>query len=148
MQSTLRPTLRHGAILLALLAGVGVAATQDGTVGTTDGLATPPGASDITGSLGPAAATPSPKHLPLSDEQLSRVHDGVMRADAPTANVAEPEAASVPSHVALQALPEPVIRDVPLLKGYSFVKLDDRILVVSPATRLVVAEIPRYQLLQ
>lgn len=148
----MRPTLRHGAILLALLAGVSVAATQDGTVGTTDGLATPPVANDITGSLGPASADRSPqhspKHLPLSDEQLSRVHDGVMRAGAPTANVAEPEAAAVPSNVALQELPEPVTREIPLLKGYSFVKLDDRILVVSPATRLVVAEIPRYQLLQ
>jgi hypothetical protein len=144
----MRPTLRHSAILLAFLAGVSVAATQDGIVGTTDGSATPPAASDITGSLGPAAADRSPKHLPLSDEQLSRVHDGVMRAGAPTANVAEPEAASVPSHVTLQALPEPVTREIPLLKGYSFVKLDDRILVVSPASRLVVAEIPRYQLLQ
>ncbi len=143
----MRPSLRHGAILLALLAGGGVAATQHGTVGTTDGLATPPAASDITGSLGPATAG-RPVQLPLSDEQLSRVHDGVMRADAPTAKVAEPDAAAVPSHVSLQALPEPVTREIPLLKGYSFVKLDDRILVVSPTTRVVVAEVPRFQLIQ
>ncbi len=144
----MRPSLRHAAIVFALLAGVGVAATQDGTVGTTDGLATPPAASDVTGSLGPTIADRPSNHLPLSDEQLSRVHDGVMRAGVPTAKVAEPDAAAVPGHVTLQQLPDPVTREIPLLKGYSFVKLDDRILVVSPATRLVVAEIPRYQLLQ
>lgn len=144
----MRPSFRNAAILFALLAGVGVAATQDGTVGTTDGLAASPDARDVTGSLGPTIAARPPKHLPLSDEQLSRVHDGVMRANAPTAKVAEPDAAAVPAHVTLQQLPDPVTREVPLLKGYSFVKLEDRILVVSPATRVVVAEIPRYQLLQ
>jgi hypothetical protein len=42
-------------------------------------------------------------------------------------------------------LPASVTRDIPVVQGYKFVKLDDRILLVSPADRLVVAEMPRYR---
>ena len=38
-------------------------------------------------------------------------------------------------------------QEVPLVEGYKFVKLDDRILLVSPATRVVVSEITRYKLM-
>jgi hypothetical protein len=34
-----------------------------------------------------------------------------------------------------------------LVQGHKFVKFDDRIVVVDPASRLVVAMIPRYRLL-
>jgi hypothetical protein len=40
-----------------------------------------------------------------------------------------------------------VTRKIPLVRHHKFVKLDDRILVVRPADRVVVAEIPRYRLL-
>jgi hypothetical protein len=50
--------------------------------------------------------------------------------------------------VALQELPSSVIRQIPLVEGHKFVKFDDRIVVVNPASRLVVAMIPRYKLLQ
>jgi hypothetical protein len=33
------------------------------------------------------------------------------------------------------------------VQGYKFVKLDDRILLVSPLDRAVVAETPRYRLI-
>jgi hypothetical protein len=45
-------------------------------------------------------------------------------------------------------LPAALIQEIPLLRGYKFLKLDDRILVVDPASRTVVAMIPRYKLLQ
>jgi len=68
--------------------------------------------------------------------------------DAPVADVEPPEeAAALPSSVALQDLPAAAIREVPQVKGYKFVKLDDRVLLVSPAGRRVVAEMPRYKLL-
>jgi hypothetical protein len=51
----------------------------------------------------------------------------------------------LPSSVALQELPASVTRDVPMVEGYKFVKLDDRILLVRPVDRLVVAEMPRYR---
>jgi hypothetical protein len=40
-----------------------------------------------------------------------------------------------------------VTRKIPTVRHYKFVKLDDRILVVRPADRVVVSEIPRYRLL-
>ena len=96
---------------------------------------------DITGSIGGSTG------LPLTDEQRGHIFDGIMKLrDAPVADVPVPEvAAALPSSVALQDLPASATRDVPLVEGYKFVKLDDRILLVSPRDRLVVAEMPRYR---
>jgi hypothetical protein len=47
----------------------------------------------------------------------------------------------------MQDLPASVTREIPLVQGHKFVKFDDRIVVVNPASRLVVAMIPRYKLL-
>ena len=49
--------------------------------------------------------------------------------------------------VDLQDLPPIVTRRIPLVGGYKFVKLEDRILLVDPADRAVVAQIPRYKLI-
>jgi hypothetical protein len=54
---------------------------------------------------------------------------------------------ALPSSVALQELPVNVTREIPLLQGYKFVKLEDRILLVSPVDRSVVAQMPRYRTL-
>ncbi len=47
----------------------------------------------------------------------------------------------------MQELPNDIIREIPRVRGHKFVKFDDRILVVSSASRLVIAMIPRYKLL-
>jgi hypothetical protein len=96
---------------------------------------------DITGSIGGSAG------LPLTDEQRGHIFDGIMKLrDAPVADVPAPEvAAALPSSVALQELPASVTREIPVVQGYKFVKLDDRILLVSPRDRSVVAEMPRYR---
>jgi hypothetical protein len=96
---------------------------------------------DVTGSIGGSA------RLPLTDEQRGRIFDGIMKLyDAPVADVPAPEvAAALPSSVALQELPSSVTREIPMVQGYKFVKLDDRILLVSPRDRSVVAEMPRYR---
>ena len=81
----------------------------------------------------------------FSDEQRGRIFDVVMgTSDAPVTEVTAPEVKEVP----MQDLPNDVIREIPLVGGHKFVKFDDRILVVSSASRLVVAMIPRYKLLQ
>jgi hypothetical protein len=87
--------------------------------------------------------------LRLSDEQRFRIYDGVMRIpDTPIVDVPPPELAdALPGGVAMHDLPAGVIRAVPLVNDHKFVKFDDRILVVDPASRLVVAMIPRYKLL-
>jgi hypothetical protein len=107
---------------------------------------------ETTGSVGPFRGSAGMKRaaLLLSDEDRFHIYEGVMRipdapvADAPTAEVAD----ALSSEVALQDLPLSVIRKIPLVQGHKFVKFDDRILVVNPASRLVVAMIPRYKLLQ
>jgi hypothetical protein len=99
---------------------------------------------DITGSIGGSKRARS---LPLTDEQRGHIFDGIMRLrNAPVADVPAPAAASaLPNSVALQELPASVTREIPVVQGYKFVKLDDRILLVSPRDRLVVAEMPRYK---
>jgi hypothetical protein len=96
---------------------------------------------DVTGSIGSAGA-----RLPLTDEQRGHIFDGIMKLrDAPIADVPAPDAiAALPSSVPLQELPASVTREIPMVLGYKFVKLDDRILLVRPRDRSVVAEMPRY----
>ena len=87
--------------------------------------------------------------LPLSDEQRGHIFDVVMRiSGTPVADAPAPELAdALSSEVPLQDLPVGVTREIPLVQGHKFVKFDDRILVVHPASRLIVAMIPRYKLL-
>jgi hypothetical protein len=98
---------------------------------------------DITGSIGMASA----RAFPLTDEQRGHIFDGIMKVkDAPEVTMPDPAGALL-SSVALQDLPASVTSDIPMLKGYKFVKLDDRILLVSPVDRSVVAVMPRYRLI-
>ena len=53
----------------------------------------------------------------------------------------------LPDSVELQDLPAMVTRKIPLVRHHKFVKLDERIWVVSAASRVVVVEIPRYRLM-
>jgi hypothetical protein len=69
-------------------------------------------------------------------------------SDAPVAGGQTPEVTdTLPEQVPMQDLPAGVTQDVPLVQGHKFVKFDDRILIINPSTRLVVAMIPRYKLL-
>jgi hypothetical protein len=140
----MRPLMQRVALMfglggLCLGAAIVLAA---GRLGPHDWAAADP--AEVTGSIGVAA---SQHGLPLSDEQRGHIFDGIMKLrDTPVAEVPEPEAATaVPSSVKLQELPPSVIRDIPMVQGYKFVKLDDRILLVSPVDRTVVAEMPRYK---
>jgi Protein of unknown function (DUF1236) len=106
---------------------------------------------ETTGSLGSPSlrADASTRELPLSDEQREQVYRGVLAfPDASRLHEPAPELAdNLPGTVPLQDLPANVTRAVPLLQGYKFVKLDDRILLIDPASRVVVAMIGRYKLL-
>lgn len=149
-------SMRHGMLTISLIAGVALlAAAQSGgsrgvkSVGVS-AMDETTGASamdETTGSLGGnRRATPE---LALSDEQRGRIYDSVMRIpDTPIAHAPAPAVAdALPLDVPLQDLPAGVKRDIPLVGGHKFVKFDDRILVVEPASRVVVAMIPRYKLL-
>ena len=139
-----QPPLRRGAIAITLVACVGFAAAQSGRrgIGDTDASAM----DETTGSVAPSGKR---AELALSDEQRGRIYEGVMRiADAPVAQAPAPAVAdALPGEVPMQDLPASVTREIPLVQGHKFVKFDDRIVVVNPASRRVVAMIPRYKLL-
>lgn len=141
-----QPALRRGVIVATLFACVGIAAAQKGPRGVSDMDAS--AMDETTGSVSPGAKR-AEAELALSDEQRGRIYEGVMRIpDAPVASAPAPALAdALPRGVPLQDLPASVTREIPLVRGHKFVKFDDRIVVVDPASRLVVAMIPRYKLL-
>src|SRR5262249_4062930 len=129
---------------VTLVACVGIATAQKGHrgAGGTDASAM----DETTGTVSPGAKRAGAE-LALSDEQRGRIYEGVMRiADAPVAQ-APALADARPGEVPMQDLPASVMREIPVVQGHKFVKFDDRIVVVNPASRLVVAMIPRYKLL-
>jgi hypothetical protein len=87
--------------------------------------------------------------LAMSDEQRGHIFDSVIRMpDAPIAEEPAPDVAdSLRAEIPMQDLPAGIIQDIPVVQGHKFVKFDDRILIVNPSNRLVVAMIPRYRLL-
>ena len=102
---------------------------------------------ETTGSLGRSGARRTAPAL--SDEDRFHIYEGVMRIpDAPVAAATPPELAeALADEVPMQDLPLSVVRKLPQVEGLKFAKFDDRIVVVNPASRLVVAMIPRYKLM-
>jgi hypothetical protein len=102
---------------------------------------------ETTGSIDRWAAT---QPLALTDEQRGLIFVGVINlpdvpdVDLPTRRLT----AEIPNSVALQELPAMVTSRIPLVRDVRFLKLDDRILLVRPADRIVVDEIPRYRVWQ
>ncbi len=147
----MRSWFRHGVVALALVAGTTLAAAESATTDHTAigdqtvGAAVPD--DDMTGSLG-TVGIGHREILPLSDEQRGWIFMGVINLpEVPDAAISPQEAAAeLPDSVELRELPPIVTRRIPLVGGYKFVKLEDRILLVDPANREVVAQIPRYKL--
>lgn len=146
----MRSPFRRGPFALALIAAS--AALMLGTAFVRSGAGADGEAGDAAltvGALAPIfAARTHRTFVPLSDEERAQVFDGVMRlGGVPVADVDPPEdAAALPLFVDLQELPVAVVLQIPRIEGYKFVKLDDRILLVHPRSRKVVAEMPRYKL--
>jgi hypothetical protein len=132
-------SLRSGVVLVTLMACVVITAVWLSRSGR-DGLL-----AHATPEL--ASGTPE---LAMSDEQREHIFEVVMQiSDAPVANGPTPEiTGALPEQVPMQDLPADVSQDIPLVQGHKFVKFDDRILIVHPSSRLVVAMIPRYKLVE
>jgi Protein of unknown function (DUF1236) len=101
---------------------------------------------ETTGSIGDSQRA---TELALSEEERGRLYEGIMRiADEWVANVPAPAVAdALPSEVPLHDLPAGMAQEIPQVEGHTFVKFDDRIVVVDPKSHVVVAMIPRYKLL-
>jgi len=98
---------------------------------------------ETTGSIGEQS-------LPLSDAQRGLIFLGVINVpDMAEADLdASILSSALPETVELHELPAMVVRNIPLLQDFKFVKLDDRILLVRPTDRIVVLQIPRYRLVR
>jgi hypothetical protein len=137
-------------LMLVLAYGVGLVAVKDRaasgqTVNEVPGFAVEEPADDVTGSIG-TVGIGAREALDLDLEQLSWIFLGVINLpDVPEVQLAQHRDA-LPASVALQSLPAMVTRKVPQVKDCKFVKLDDRILLVRPESRTIVAQIPRYKL--
>jgi hypothetical protein len=140
-------SMRHGMLTISLIAGVALlaAAQSGGSRGVKSAGVS--AMDETTGSLG--GNRRATRELALSDEQRGRIYENVMRIpDTPIAHAPAPTVAdALPQDVAMQDLPAGVTQAIPLVAGHKFVKFDDRIVVVEPASRVVVAMIPRYKLL-
>jgi len=102
---------------------------------------------ETTGKVGDSQRATA--ELALSEEERGRLYEGIMRiADTWVANVPAPAVAgALPSGVPLHDLPAGMAQEIPQVEGHKFVKFEDRIVVVDPRSRVVVAMIPRYKLL-
>lgn len=148
----MRSAIQVSALLIALGGGLGLVTAQhrgaggDATVGlgTTRAAIVDDYDVETTGSVDLAAAA----RLSLSDEQRGFVFLGVINLpDVPELALRAP-APGVPlsQTVELHEIPAMVVRRIPQMNGYRFVKLEDRILLVSADTRQVETMIPRYKL--
>jgi hypothetical protein len=148
--STGPASLRHIASMAVVLGCFGLIMAAHYGVGMTGDRIMARGGEagdETTGSLGPIGAGRAAPAL--SDEDRFRIYEGVMRMpDAPEADVTGPdETERLADDIEMQDLPLSVVRRLPQVEGYKFAKFDDRIVVVNPASRLVVAMIPRYKLM-
>ena len=103
---------------------------------------------ETTGSVGSAARWT--RTLRLSDEQRERIYRGLIDfPDQGQGDAHKPELADkLSTDQAIQDLPQGLTEEIPALHAHRFVKLNDRILLVDPSSRVVVAMIPRYRVLQ
>jgi hypothetical protein len=80
----------------------------------------------------------------LRDEDKGVIFDSIAsNADVETRALDVKPADALPDDVKIFDLPEKVTEQMPALKGYKYVKLADKIMIVSAPNRIVIAEITR-----
>lgn len=77
--------------------------------------------------------------LPLTDEQRKRIRDAVSKA--PVANANARAAELLPSGIDVRDLPQELTTEIPATRNLGYVRTSGKILLVSPANRIVVGEI-------
>lgn len=98
---------------------------------------------------GPALAQSTPdvgqpvdpgKPALLEPDKQAKVREQVRRSDIAAAKLAEPAAIgmTVPASVALYALPEDSVTELPKITAYRFFVAGDRIAIVEPTARRVI----------
>jgi hypothetical protein len=121
---------RHGAVAAALLAGVTAASAQT-TIITREPVQTR------------TVVTTEP--LQLTPVQRRTIYRTVMQQPVTVAPPAVKYRVGtrVPESVRLYSIPESVAVEVPAVKAYKYMVVNDRVVLVDPATSQVVAEFAR-----
>lgn len=78
--------------------------------------------------------------LPLTDEQRQRIRAAVSKVPAESANTGLAEL--LPNSVNVRELPADLTQGIPAMRNLAYVRTADKILLVSPANRIVIGEIP------
>jgi len=118
---------RHAAIAAALLAGAGTANAQTAVI-TAEPVETP------------TIVTTQP--LALTPYERQRIYRTIVREPVQTVQpgVAYRVGSRVPERVQLYEVPAPVAVEVPAVRTYRYMMVNDRVVLVDPATSEVVAE--------
>jgi hypothetical protein len=121
---------RHGAIAAALLAGAG-AATAQTTIITREPVQTQ------------TIVTAEP--LQLTPVQRQTIYRTIVQQPiaAPAPTVEYRVGARIPDSVRLYSIPDSVAVEVPAVKAYRYMVVNNRVVLVDPATSQVVAELTR-----
>jgi hypothetical protein len=77
--------------------------------------------------------------LPLNDEQRQRIVAAA--SNTPVADTNAHPAELLPAAVEMRDLPAQVTAEIPAIRNLSYVRTNDGVLLISPANRIVVAEI-------
>jgi Protein of unknown function (DUF1236) len=135
------------AIAALITGGFALAGAAQVTSNSANNNVGPPGAGPQTMPATMSPANDQADHtptmarpLPLTDDQTRRIVAAVGSAPVAQANVKPAQV--LPSSVALQDLP-PALGDIAVLRGYKYVNLGDRVILVAPAERVVVGEIAK-----
>jgi hypothetical protein len=82
------------------------------------------------------------QQVELTPAQRTTIYRTIVRdRAAPPAGVDVRVGALVPETVQLQAVPEAIALEVPAIRSYRYMVINNRVLLVDPATSTVVAEI-------
>jgi hypothetical protein len=82
--------------------------------------------------------------LPLNDEQKRQIYSSVMNdTQVPVTQTTAEPATILPAWVELSALPSGLEEQIPAVRGYKYVKLQDKVLLVLPESRVVAGEVAR-----
>lgn len=77
----------------------------------------------------------------LTDEQKRAIYQRVSEGQAPVSNITAGPSEQVPATMKLEDLPRDVADNLPSIRDYKFVRLQDKVLLVNPRESTVVGEI-------
>ena len=127
----MKTLIRNGATVLALLAGVGIAAAQSPM----------PPAGSAPAQRAPAASSQNSAALQLSAAQKTAIFQSVTKEKVktpPPANMQVSVGAQIPASIELYPLPANIVSEVPATKAFKYTVAQNQVVIVDPTNMKVV----------